>query len=315
MNKPTVILDCDPGLDDAVAILLAITSQEDFDLAGITTVAGNVPLHHTYRNARAIVELAGYAHVPVFEGCARAMMSEGARADEVHGADGIGGVALPQPKAPLQKQHAVDFIIDTCRRAEDHGVTLCPVGPMTNIALALIKAPDIKPKIREIVFMGGVVFGPGNTTPAAEFNIYADPHAAHVVMESGVPITMMGLDVTQQTIITGTRLESFRNLPSEISQAVTQMLSAYREMVIAKTGGTRQGVLHDPCTIAYLIQPDLFKGTNYFVDVDHSPSPNFGRTSADGLFISGKTPNVKVMMEVDDHAFYELIFDRLSRLK
>lgn len=315
MTKQTVILDCDPGLDDAVAILLAVTSQEDFDLAGITTVAGNVPLHHTYRNARALVELAGCAHMPVFEGCARAIMSEGARADEVHGSDGIGGVPLPEPVAPLQEQHAVDFIIGTCREAPDQGVTLCPVGPMTNIALALIKAPDIKDKIKEVVFMGGVAFGPGNTTPAAEFNIYADPHAAEIVIKSGIPQVMMGLDVTQHAIVTEDRLRYFRELPSAVSHAVAEMLSAYRKMVIRKTGGARQGVLHDPCTIAYLIKPEIFQGRDYFVEVECNASANYGRTTVDGLAISGQPANVKVMESMDDTAFYELLFDRLSRLQ
>lgn len=315
MTKQTVILDCDPGLDDAVAILLALTSQENFDLAGITTVAGNVSLYHTYRNARALVELAGCPEVRVFEGCARAIMSEGARAEEVHGADGIGGVPLPAPTAPIEEQHAVDFIIETCRNAPDKGVTICPIGPMTNVALALIKAPDIKPKINEIVFMGGVAFGPGNTSPAAEFNIYADPHAAEIVIKSGIPQVMMGLDVTQQAIITEDRLRYFRELPSAVSHAVAEMLSAYRKMVIEKTGGARQGVLHDPCTIAYLIDPTIFEGEDYFVEVDCSSSANFGRTTVDGLAVTGQPANVKVMLNMNDQAFYDLLFDRISRIK
>ena len=308
-----VILDCDPGLDDAVAILMALAAKEDIDLLGITAVAGNVSLRSTYRNARGLCALAGREDMPVYVGCERAIMGSSVRAEHIHGADGISGTPLPASTAPEQDLHAVDFIIQSCREAADKSVTICPVGPMTNVALALIMAPDITEKIEEIVFMGGVAFGPGNCTPASEFNIHADPHAAQVVLQSGVPLVMMGLDLTHQAHITDERFARIHALGSEVSKAVTSMLAAYRDIIAQRSQGSREGVLHDPCTIAYVMRPDLFKGRKMFVEVDTQAGPSLGRTVADGLDVSDQPANVLVMEELDTDGLYELITEMLGR--
>ena len=192
-----IIIDTDPGQDDAVAILLALASPE-LEVLGITAVAGNVPLALTEKNARKICELGGHPEVKVFAGAIRPMVREPVTAEEVHGKTGLNGPDLPEPTMPLQKEHAVDFIVETLMREKSGAVTLCPLGPLTNIALALVREPDIAPRIKEIVLMGGGFFEGGNVTPAAEFNIYVDPHAADVVPKSGIPVVMVPLDCTAQ---------------------------------------------------------------------------------------------------------------------
>ena len=204
MPARPVIIDCDPGQDDAVALLLALASPDQIEVRGVTAVAGNVPLARTALNARKLCTLAGRAEVPVFAGCPRPMLRRLHTSEHVHGKTGLDGAELPQPEAPLGDRHAVDFIIETLRgaaEAAEADVTLCALGPLTNLGVAMVMAPDILGGVAEIVLMGGA-FGEGNTTPAAEFNIFVDPHAAQVVFSSGVPITMMGLDVTHQALTT-----------------------------------------------------------------------------------------------------------------
>ena len=194
-----IIIDTDPGQDDAVAILLAFASPE-LDVAGITCVAGNVPLALTARNARVICELAGRSRTPVFAGCDRPMRRPLVTAEHVHGKTGLDGIALPDPAMPLEPRHAVDFLIDTLRAEPPGTLTLCPLGPLTNIATAFERAPDIVPRVAEIVLMGGGYFEGGNITPAAEFNIYVDPEAADIVFRSGAPLVVMPLDVTHKAL-------------------------------------------------------------------------------------------------------------------
>ena len=201
-----IIIDTDPGQDDAVAILLALASPGELDVRGITTVAGNVPLALTSLNARKVCELAGRDDVAVYAGCERPMVRELITAEYVHGATGLDGADLPDPTMALQPTHAVDFLVETLMAGDEGEITLCPLGPLTNIAMALLREPRIASKVREIVLMGGGFFEGGNVTPAAEFNIFVDPHAADVVFTSGIPITMMPLDVTHQALATPTRV-------------------------------------------------------------------------------------------------------------
>jgi purine nucleosidase len=218
MARIPIIIDCDPGQDDALAILLALASPDELEVLAVTAVAGNVPLALTETNARKIVELAGRAGVPVFAGCERALVRPPVTAEHVHGRTGLDGADLPEPGRPLAAAHAVDAIIGFVRDRPKGAITVCPVGPLTNVATALKKAPDIAPRIRQIVLMGGAI-GEGNITPSAEFNIYADPHAARVVFEAGIPIVMHGLDVTHQALVTPERLAAIRSLDTSVSRA------------------------------------------------------------------------------------------------
>ena len=198
MTRRKIIIDTDPGQDDAVAILLAFACPEELDVLGITAVAGNVPLALTEKNARIICELAGKTDVPVFAGCDTPLKRKLVTAEHVHGKTGLDGPPLAEPRMPLQDAHAVDFIIETLRREPSGTVTLVPIGPLTNIATAFERAPDIVERVQEIVIMGGAYFEVGNITPAAEFNIYVDPEAADIVFKSGAPLVVMPLDVTHK---------------------------------------------------------------------------------------------------------------------
>jgi len=314
-KKTPVILDCDPGLDDTFAILLALASRAEIDLLGITTVAGNVGLRFTSKNALGVCEMAGVRDVPVFAGCARASMGRGSRAPEIHGEDGMGGAELPTPQFNIQKQHAVDFIIETCLSAGDGEIVICPVGPMTNVALAIIKEPLIIPKIKEIVFMGGAAFKGGNITAYAEFNIHADPHAAEVVLQSGAPCVMFGLDVTHQAVITDERLHDINHIGGDIGPVLAHMM-AYYARTTKKAGGEKaNGVLHDPCVVAYLIDPDIFSGGDYYVYVETQAGHNeIGNTVVDEAGTSGRPVNTKIITQMDDTRFYELLINRISNL-
>lgn len=314
MSPRPIIIDCDPGQDDAVALLMALASPEALKVLGVTCVAGNVPLERTQRNARRVCELAGRHDVPVFAGCPRPLLLPLGTAEAVHGQTGLDGSDLPeQSTMPLQDRHAVDFIIDTCLSAGENEVTLCPLGPLTNIAVAIVKAPQIVENIREIVFMGGAALGPGNRTPAAEFNIATDPHAAQIVMEAGAPLVMFGLDVTHTVITTPLRLEAIRNIGTRVSEAVGGMLSYY-DRHDPERYGEPGAPLHDPCVIAWLLQPDLFRGKAVHVAVETSSPLTLGRTVADWWGVTNNPPNATVMDRADSDGFYALVIDRLSRL-
>lgn len=310
MSRP-VIIDTDPGQDDAVAILLALASPE-LDLLGITAVAGNVPLPLTAANARKVCELAGRPDVKVFAGCPRPMLRPLHTAESVHGRSGLDGPDLPDPTMPLQKQHAVDWLVDTLLAAEDGGVTLCPIGPLTNIALALIKAPEIAPKIREIALMGGAAFEGGNTTPAAEFNIFVDPHAAHVVFTSGVPITMVPLDCTHKALMPRAWIEELRALGTPVGRAAAEMLSFYERYDQAKYG-MHGGPLHDPCVIAWLLAPELFGGKDCHVAIETASETTMGMTVVDWWGTTGRPPNARVLTEIDADGFFKILLVKLKR--
>lgn len=310
-EKRKIIIDTDPGQDDAVAILLALASPE-LDVLGITAVAGNVPLKLTEKNARKICELAGRPDTKVYSGAIRPLVRELVTAEEVHGKTGLNGPQLPEPTMPLASGHAVDFIVETLMSQDSGSVTLCAVGPMTNLALALIREPRIAPRIEEIVMMGGGFFEGGNVTPAAEFNIYVDPHAADVVLRAGIPTVMMPLDVTHKALTTRKRTRAFRALSTRVGTAVADMLEFFERFDELKYG-TDGGPLHDPCVIAYLLKPDLFKGRTCNVSVETASELTMGMTVIDWWHVTHRPRNVTVMREMDDDGFYSLLTDRFRR--
>jgi purine nucleosidase len=307
-----IIIDTDPGQDDAVAILMALGSPE-LEVLGVVAVAGNVPLAHTERNARRIVELAGRSDVPVFAGCSRPMMRKLVTAEHVHGRTGLDGAELPEPGMPLQATHGVDFIAETLRSAEPGSVTLCTLGPLTNAAMALAKSPECIRGLREIVMMGGAYFEVGNITPTAEFNIYVDPEAAHAVLTSGVPITMAPLDLTHRVLTTRERLAALRGIGNRAGAVAAGLLGFSERFDLAKYGSIG-APLHDPTVIAYLLKPELFKGKTINVSIETSSQLTLGMTVADWWQITDRPRNVHFLREADDIGFYELLVERLARL-
>ena len=313
MPARKVIIDTDPGQDDAVAILLALASPEEIDVLGITAVAGNVPLALTQKNARIVCELAGKPDVKVFAGCDEPLSRKLVTAEHVHGKTGLDGPVLPDPKMALQDDHAVDFIIDTLRREDSGTVTLCPLGPLTNIATALQKAPDIADRVQEIVLMGGAYFEVGNITPTAEFNIYVDPEAAEIVFKSEIPIVVMPLDVTHKALVTKPRNDAFRALGTPVGVAVAEMTDFFERFDKEKYGSAG-APLHDPCVTAYLIKPELFTGRHVNVEIETTSDLTLGMTVADWWGVSGRKPNATFMGDLDADGFFALLTERLGRL-
>lgn len=307
-----IIIDTDPGQDDAVALLLAFASPE-LEVLGITAVAGNVPLDLTERNARIVCEIGGRTDIPVFAGCAAPLKRALVTAEHVHGKTGLDGVEVYTPAHPLQDQHAVDFIIEALRGEDTKTITLCPLGPLTNIAVALQKAPEIADKIQEIVLMGGAYFEVGNITPAAEFNIYVDPEAAEIVFRSGVPITVLPLDVTHKALVTQSRLDAFANLGTKVGQTVAAWTSFFERFDKNKYG-SEGAPLHDPCVIAYLLAPELFSGRFVNVEIETQSDLTRGMTVADWWSVSGRAPNATFIGDVDADGFFALLTERLGRL-
>ena len=308
-----IIIDTDPGQDDAVAILLALASPEDIKVLGITAVAGNVPLALTQKNARIVCELAGKPETRVYAGCDAPLKRKLVTAEHVHGKTGLDGPQMADPTMALQDQHAVDFLIDTLRREPAHSVTLCPLGPLTNIAAAFQRAPDIIARVQQIVLMGGAYFEVGNITPAAEFNIYVDPEAAEIVFKSGVPLVVMPLDVTHKALTNRKRVEAFRALGTEPGRMVAEWTDFFERFDMAKYGS--QGApLHDPCVIAYLIRPDLFQGRHINVEIETVSELTLGMTVADWWGVTKRPANALFMGSVDADGFFALLTDRIGRL-
>ncbi|WP_319544729.1 nucleoside hydrolase [Ruegeria conchae] len=308
-----IIIDTDPGQDDAVAILLALASPEEIEVLGITAVAGNVPLELTAKNARIVCELAGHTDIPVYAGCDRPLKRPLVTAEHVHGKTGLDGPVLPDPEMPLAEGHAVDFIIETLRAHEPGTVTLCPLGPLTNIASAFLKAPDIIDRVQEIVLMGGAYFEVGNITPAAEFNIYVDPEAADIVFKSGIHIVVMPLDVTHAALVTPHRNDAFRALDSKVGHAVAEMTDFFERFDKEKYG-SEGAPLHDPCVTAYLIRPDLFSGRHINVEIETQSELTLGMTVADWWGVTDRAPNAMFIGDVDAQGFFDLLTERLARL-
>ncbi|GAB4265923.1 MAG: nucleoside hydrolase [Pararhodobacter sp.] len=306
-----IIIDTDPGQDDAVAILLALASPE-LEVLGITCVAGNVPLALTAINARKVCELAGRRDVKVFAGCDRPLARALVTAEYVHGKTGLDGIDLPAPEMPLQKAHAVDFLIDTLRAEAPGSVTLVPIGPLTNIATAMRKAPDIVARIGQIVLMGGAYFEVGNVTPAAEFNIYVDPEAAEIVFKSGVDLVVMPLDVTHKALTTRPRIEAFRAL-GRVGEVVASWTDFFERFDMEKYG-SEGAPLHDPCTIAWLLDPSLFTGRRINVEIETRSELTLGMTVADWWGVTTRAPNAYFVGDIDADRFYALLTERLARL-
>ncbi|APX17475.1 nucleoside hydrolase [Phaeobacter inhibens] len=313
MSARKIIIDTDPGQDDAVAILLALASPQEIDLLGITCVAGNVPLALTQTNARRVCEVAGRPDVAVHAGCDAPLQRPLITAEHVHGKTGLDGPELWDPTMPLAAAHGVDFIIDSLRREAPGTVTLCPLGPLTNIAAAFQKAPDIVDRVQEIVLMGGAYFEVGNITPAAEFNIYVDPEAAAAVLTSGVPITMMPLDVTHKALATRARVEKIRALDTKVARFTAEMLDFFERFDVEKYG-SEGGPLHDPCVIAYLIRPELFSGRKINVVVETTSELTLGMTVADWWGVTDRPANALFMGDLDADGFFDLITNRLAQL-
>ncbi|KFB08372.1 nucleoside hydrolase [Nitratireductor basaltis] len=312
MAAQPIIIDTDPGQDDAVAIMLALASSE-LEVLGITAVAGNVPLALTEVNARKVCELAGRTDVKVYSGASRPLIRDLVTAEHVHGKTGLDGPELPEPQMKLQEQHAVDFIVETLMEREPGTVTLCPLGPLTNIALALNREPKIASRIKQIVLMGGGFFEGGNITPTAEFNIYVDPHAADVVLRSGVPIVMMPLDVTHKALTTRKRVDAIRNLGTRVGEATAEMLVFYERFDEEKYGSDG-GPLHDPCVIAWLLKPDLFSGRKCNVTVETASELTLGMTVADWWGVTDRPANATFMRDIDHEGFFQHLTERLGRL-
>ncbi len=313
MSPQKIIIDTDPGQDDAVAILLALASPEEIEVLGITCVAGNVPLDLTSKNARIVCELAGRPDIKVFAGCDRPLGRDLVTAEHVHGKSGLDGPDLPDPTMPLAEGHAVDFIIETLRAHPAGTVTLCPLGPLTNIATALQKAPDIAEKAAKIVLMGGGYFEGGNITPTAEFNIFVDPQAADIVFKSGIPIVVMPLDVTHKALVTKPRNDAFRALGTQVGTAVAQMTDFFERFDIEKYGSAG-APLHDPCVTAYLINADLFSGRHINVEIETQSELTLGMTVADWWRVTDRPANATFINDLDADGFFTLLTERLARL-
>lgn len=307
-----IIIDTDPGQDDAVAILTALGSPE-LEVVGITAVAGNVSLALTERNARMICELAGRSDIRVFAGRDRPLRRELVTAEHVHGRTGLDGPDLPEPTMRLQERDAVEFICDTLRREPANTITLCPLGPLTNIAAALESDPAAARRVREIVLMGGAYFEVGNVTPAAEFNIYVDPEAAAAVFRSGIPIVVMPLDVTHKALTTSARIDGFRNIGNRAGTAVAE-LTGFFERYDKEKYGKDGAPLHDPCVIAYLLEPELFSGRHVNVEIETVSDLTRGMTVADWWGVTDRKPNARFIGDIDADGYFKLLTERVARL-
>ena len=313
MSPQKIIIDTDPGQDDAIGILLALASPEELDLLGIVTVAGNVPLELTSRNALMLCELAKKPDTKVFAGCSRPIVRPLVTAEHVHGKTGLDGADLPDPTISLQNQHGVDWMIETLLSAKDNSITLCCFAPLTNVAMAMIKAPEILTKINRIVMMGGGYFEGGNITPTAEFNIFVDPHAANTVLRCGRPIVMMPLDVTHKALMKRKWLEGLRDMGSAVGDAAYGMMSFYERFDLEKYG-SNGGPLHDPTVIAYLLKPELFEGRDVNVEIEIHSELTMGMTVVDWWNVTDRQPNVTYNNQINEDGFFQLILDRLSLL-
>ena len=279
MDRRKLIIDCDPGVDDAVALLLAFASPE-LDILGVTTVAGNVAAPLTARNARLIRQIAGREDVPVFAGCDRPMVRAPVEAGHFHGESGLGSLAIVEPKAPLAADHAVDFLVRAVMDAPPGAVSLAITGPCTNVAMAIVREPAIVTRLGDVVIMGGARREGGNVTASAEYNIFADPHAAHIVFTSGARVTALGLDVTHQIRATPARIAAIAALGTAPARAVADLLTFSSDMERAHADG-EGAPLHDPATIAWLLRPDLFTARACALRVETSAPLTIGHTAVE----------------------------------
>lgn len=313
-ERRDVIIDTDPGADDVVALLLALASPEALNVLAITTVAGNVRIDKTSRNARLAREWAGRDEVPVYAGAGQPLVRTPIYAENIHGAEGLPGVAVYEPKHGLAKGNAVQYLIDTLGKAAPHSVTVAMLGPQTNLALALIQAPEITRGIKEVVVMGGAHFNGGNITPVAEFNLFADPDAAKVVLASGVKLTYVPLDVTHKMLTSDQRIQKIKGLNNRAGERVADILNEYVKADMVHYG-LPGGPVHDASVIAWLLKPDLFSGRQINLAIDNREGVTMGQTVADWYDTLGRPKNVYWVESGDAQGFFDLLTERLARLK
>lgn len=312
MNPTRIIIDTDPGVDDALTFLLALASPE-IQLEALTTVQGNVTVEKATRNALSVLELAHASHIPVVRGTSHPLVkSPHASGEAVHGASGIGKSNLPEPKSKPLPQHAVDYLIERVL-AESNALSIFPIGPLTNIALAIRKEPNFAKGVRELVIMGGAIRSGGNITPLAEFNIHEDPHAAHIVFHSGIPITLIPLDATYKCLLTSDDIERLNKIDSPIARFVRDATATYMDFY-KKYEGFNGCAMHDPLTLAAVFAPELFTFENLYVDVDISGGISTGKTFADFMKVSKKPANIKVALDVRGRDFVEMFIERMEAL-
>ena len=312
MPRLPIVIDTDPGIDDAVALLVALAERDRLDVLGITTVAGNVPLPLTTANALRLLTLARRPDVPVHAGAHAPLHRVLHTADHVHGVDGLEGSGLPAPALAPRSAHAAAFLLDRLRAAEAGSITVCALGPLTNLAIALSTAPALAAKIGRIVLMGGAR-DLGNITPAAEFNFYVDPHAAAAIFRSGIPIVMHGLHVTHQAIATPGRVARIAALRTPSARAVAGMLSRPRPGAVERYGA-EGSPLHDPCVIAYLLWPEIFGGRACHVHIEAAGGATLGRSTIDWWGALGRPPNAFVVDRIDADAYFERLTASLGKL-
>ncbi|SER08631.1 purine nucleosidase [Faunimonas pinastri] len=312
MTSLPIIIDCDPGVDDAIALLLALASPK-LDIRGVTVVCGNVPVSATSRNALQILELAGRSDIPVYAGCPRPLVVAPIYG-QFHGVGGLGKTELPAPSHDVAPGHAVDFLIRQLEHAlaADQQITICTLGPMTNIGVLLRMRPDLGPAIARIVSMGGAYREAGNRTMTSEFNMLADPHAASIVFSSDIPIVSISLDATHQVMATPERAQRFLPYKGRVGETVSAFLSHW-DRNDPRRYGSRGGPMHDPLVTAFLIAPHLFETERARVFVEHSSPLCLGQTVADRYGKSGETPNVDIVTKVDAEGFFALLEEHLAR--
>jgi len=308
-----IIIDTDPGQDDAFAILFALGSPAELDVVAITTVGGNAPLTRTSENALKVVELAGRADIPVYAGCPGPMVRKLITAEYVHGETGLDGADLPAPATKLQPEHAVDHLVRTIMAAPEGELTVCTLGPMTNLGMAMAMEPRIVARIREVVLMGGGYFQGGNATPAAEFNILVDPHAAHVVFESGVPVTMCPIDCTYTALMTVEWLDRLRATGKRAAIEAANLADFYRQYGSFKFP-TSARPIHDACVIGYLLAPELYEQRLCNVEIEINSSHTLGMTLVDWWHVTGKRKNCNVLRRIDPDPFFALMLARIGAL-
>ncbi|MFJ2996881.1 pyrimidine-specific ribonucleoside hydrolase RihA [Raoultella planticola] len=304
-----IILDCDPGHDDAIAIVLALASPE-LDVKAITSSAGNQTPEKTLRNVLRMLTLLQRQDIPVAGGARKPLMRELIIADNVHGESGLDGPALPEPDFAPQSVTAVELMAKTLRESPQP-VTIVATGPQTNVALLLNSHPELHDKIARIVMMGGAMVL-GNWQPAAEFNIYVDPEAAEIVFQSGIPVVMAGLDVTHRAQIHGLDIERFRQLGNPVATIVAELLDFFMEYHKDAKWGFTGAPLHDPCTIAWLLKPELFTSVERWVGVETQGKYTQGMTVVDYYYLTGNQPNTTVLLDVDREGFVDLLAERLA---
>lgn len=312
INQPKkIILDCDPGHDDAIALLLA-HGNPNIELLAVTTVVGNQTLDKVTRNALSVARIANITNVPFAAGAVRPLIRNVEIAPDIHGDSGLDGPVLPEPTIQLDKRHAIDLIIDTIMSHPPKTVTLVPTGGLTNIAMAVRKEPKIVERVKEVVLMGGG-YHVGNWSAVAEFNIKIDPEAAHIVFNEKWPVTMVGLDLTHQALATPEVIEKIKAIKTKPAKFVLEMLEFFGKMYKQAQGFTYPPV-HDPCAVAYVINPELIKTKRVPVDIELTGTLTLGMTVADFRFPPDDNCNTQVATELDHTGFWDLIVDSLKRI-